>query len=358
MKRIDELKVLGSYQWLDLGTAFASLSVHAGPGLLLYGDFGSLAIQENAHKTNNAHPRPVPETYDASHQGALGYLYTELFFPKLSTNFHLYSHITHRADFNVDLTGSYWVVKPLLQSSFALSYKWNKVDHCGITAQNCYGRENGFWLSNKTLIGPLVIERGFNFNNLNQYSYIGFRFTDFRSNENTAPGRNFSYSIGWPIGHNSWVEFFRLYPFPDVQRIGLFLRTYHTENTFDNNLTNEDDDRHLRRTKETSIGVEATFSDPRSWSLIDGFAFCGGGFTRDMVTTYDQYEARFLALKTSPMVHAGCGLRLAIPDFIFHVYSRCLGAELRANVRYNFKGTGIFSNPDLLLSWGLFFSER
>jgi hypothetical protein len=148
-----------------------------------------------------------------------------------------------------------------------------------------------------------------------------------------------------------------------MQRLGFFLRTYHTENTFNNNTIDSIvpgfyEARHLRRIKETSIGTEFSFNDPAKWSLLDGFVFGGVGFTREMLTSYDQLEARIYDLKTEPMVHAGCGIRLAIPDFVFHVPNRYIGAEIRANVRYNAHNTGIFSNPDLLLDWGLVFSEK
>jgi hypothetical protein len=362
-KRIDELKVLGSYRWLDVSSPLAYFSVHTGPGFLVYGNLGTLKIQEGAHKNGDAHPRPVPETYDGSSQAFLGYVYSELYFPKLFTNITMYSHLTNKFDYNADVSASGWIVKSMIQSSFAVSYQWNKVDNSGLAAHNCYLRENGFWLSNKTMIGPLLIERGFNTDNLNQYSFVGFRLGDHRSQLHGESSWRFSYSIGWPIGHNSWIEFFRAYPFPEIQRLDLFLRTYHTENTFNNNTIDSltpgfYDARHLRRIKETSIGAEFSFNDPSKWSLFDGFVFGGVGFTQEMFTSYDQLEARIYDLKTEPMVHAGCGIRLAIPDFVFHVPSRYIGAEIRANVRYNAKNTGIFSNPDLLLDWGLVFSEK
>ena len=71
-----------------------------------------------------------------------------------------------------------------------------------------------------------------------------------------------------------------------------------------------------------------------------------------------QFEARVLNSKTSFMVHAGCGLRLLIPDFLFKVYKRSIGAEIRINFRFNAENTGIYSNPDLLLNWGLVFTDR
>jgi hypothetical protein len=357
-RRIDELKLLGSFRWLSINRPQLFLSVYTGPGLLLYGNFGSLKLQESAHGINNEHTRPVPETYDAPSQSALGYLYAELYLPRLSVNVHSYAHFATPGNYNVDLSGGWWINKPTIQSSFTLSYKLNSVEHSGSAARNCYLRENGFWLSNKTLIGPLVVERGFNFNNLNQYSYVGFRFGDFWPVKTAPSPWRFSYSIGWPIGHNSWVEFFRLSPFADLPRLGFFLRTYHTENTFPNNVTLDDNDRRLRRTKETSLGAELTFSKEPAKSIVDAFAFGGAGFTRDMVSSYDMYEARFYETATSAMVHAGCGLRLSIPDFICRVYGRSLGAEIRINVRHNFSDTHIYSNPDLLLSWGLIFSEQ
>jgi hypothetical protein len=47
-----------------------------------------------------------------------------------------------------------------------------------------------------------------------------------------------------------------------------------------------------------------------------------------------------------------------IPDLIFKKPGRYVGAEIQANVRYGAQSSGIFSNPDLLLNWGLVFSER
>jgi hypothetical protein len=168
----------------------------------------------------------------------------------------------------------------------------------------------------------------------------------------------FSYSLGWPIGHNSWIEYFRFYPFQAIQRLGLFLRTYHTENTIENNVTQLDDDRLIRRTKETSIGAELSFHDPANWKLLNGFAFGGVGFTRDTKSTYDQLEARVLKRKTTFMVHGGGGLRMLLPDIIFKADGRAVGAEIRVSVRQNAESTGIYSNPDLLLNWGLVFTER
>lgn len=357
-KRIDEIRLLGGYRWLHTAGPVVNLSIYSGTGALLYGNFGSLKIQENAHGLGDTRPRTVPREYNSSSNHILWYLYSEVFFPKLFTNLHCHAQVTRRGDYTIDASGGYWIIKPLLRSSFVCSYKWNRVIHAGSAAENSYKRENGFWLSNKTLIGPLVLERAFNLNNLHQYSYAGIRLTDFRNTGDRMTGAGFSYALGWPIGHNSWIEFFRVYPFAGYKRLGLFLRTYHTENLIENNLTGSDDDRLLRRTKETSIGTELSFNDQEEWKLFDAFVSGGIGFTRDMKTTCDQFEARILALKTSFMLHGGCGLRVQIPDFIFTKYGRTLGAEIRANVRYNAKETGIYSNPDLLLSWGLVFSER
>ena len=350
-KRIDELRLLGACRFLHRNNPSVVASVFSGIGVLLYGDMGSLKIQEGAHGINNAHPRTIPHSYDAPTRHFLGYSYAELYFPRLFTNLHGYAHITHRGDYNAEISARYWVVKPMLQSSFGFSYKWNRVEHAGGAAKNCYEHENGLWLSNKTMIGPLVLERGFNLENLNQYSYAGVRIGEYRKPKNRFSRYGFAYSIGWPIGHNSWVEFFRFYLLPEYQRLGLTLRTYHTENTIENNITHFDDDRLIRRTKETSVGAEWAVFDPAEWTLINGFVFSGVGFTRDTKTTYDQLEARILEEKSSFMVHGGCGLRVMLPDFIFKAYNRGIGAEIRVNVRYNTRSTGIFSNPDLLLNW-------
>ena len=357
-RRIDELRLLGGYRWMLLSNDNVTMYTYSGVGSLLYGDFGSLSIQENAHGINNAHPRPVPHNYDQSSHHVLAYLYSDFYLPGIFTNLHGYAHITHQGDYSIDLTGRYWIVRPFVQSSFALSYKWNRVAHAGSTAQNCYMRENGPWLSNKTCIGPLFLERAFNLDNMAQYSYAGFRFGDNLKPSGNESSFGFSYSLGWPIGHNSWIEFFRMYPLPENQRLGFFLRTYHTENTIDNNITLLDDDRQLRRTKETSLGAEIMVQDPSEWNLINGFIFGGIGFIRDTRTTYDQLEARVLDSKTTFMAHAGCGLRMLIPDFLFNVYSRSVGAEIRINFRFNAEDTGIYSNPDLLLNWGLVFTDR
>jgi len=356
--RIDELKILGAWRLLNLYTGITALSVFTGAGMLLYGDFGTLSVQEGAHGINNDHTRPVPEHYDRSSAHALAYLYTDFRFPALHAQFCGYGHLTHDGDYNAEVNGGYWIVKPLLQSAFRLSYRWNKVAHAGSAAANCYEREDGPWLSNRTFIGPLLLERGFNLENLNQYSYAGFRLGDLRSERSQVSPFGFTYSIGWPIGHNSWIEFFRCYPLERLQRVGFFLRTYHTENLIENTVTRLDDDRQLRRTKETSIGAEVSFFDPDEWTLLDGFLFAGTGFTRDMLATYDQFETRFLDRQTRFMVHCGAGLRVLIPDVIRKVKGRAIGAEIRANFRFNNRTTGLFGNPDLLLDWGLVFTER
>jgi len=357
-RRIDELKIVGAYRLLHLSHARVVSSLYSGGGVLSYGNFGTLAIQEGAHGINNNHTRPVPETYDAPTTHTMGYLYADIYFPELFTNLHTYAHRSNTSDYNIDISGSYQIVKPMLQSSFALSHRWNRVLHAGDAAKNCYDREDGTWLSNKTFIGPLMVERGFNLDNLSQFSYVGFRTGDIRTKGVPQSPFGFTYSIGWPIGHNSWIEFFRVYPFEKVNRLGLFLRTYHTENLIENTVTHLDDDRLARRTKESSIGAEYAFFDSEEYTLLNGFVFGGAGFTRDTKTTYDQLEARILDEKSSFMIHGGTGLRLLVPDFIFKVKGRGVGAEIRANVRYNANETGIFSNPDILLSWGLIFTER
>jgi hypothetical protein len=356
--RIDELKIAGACRLPVVSNRFMNVTVYTGIGSLLYGNFGTLRLQENAHGINNEHPRPVPETYDTGSSHLIAYGFSEIGFPLIFSNVRSYAHITHRADWNVNLTAGWWMVRNLLQSEFTASYRWGRVDHAGSAAGNCYDRENGVWMASRTYIGPLLLERGVNLSTLNQYSYAGFRLLDYRKNDGPHSPFGFSYSLGWPIGHNSWDEFFRYYPFESHKRIGFFLRTYHTENLIANNITNLDDDRHFRRTKETSLGTEIAFNDPDEWRLLDGFIFGGAGFTRDALTTYDQLEARILKSTTSFMVHAGCGLRLQLPDLIYKNFNRTIGAELRANYRYNARNTGIFSNPDFLLSWGLVFSDR
>lgn len=357
-RRNDELKLLAAFPWFSYsGTAVIS-SVFSGAGALLYGNFGTRKIQESAHGINNNRTRPVPRMYDDPSSHFLAYLYSELFLPRSFINLRSYTHITHTADFNIDLTANYWVITRMLQSSFALSYKWNSVKHAGMAVENCYDREDGLWFSNKTFIGLLMVERGVNLENLHQYSFAGFRIGDFRHYDKPVSPFGFTYSIGWPIGHNSWIEFFRIYPWSTMEQLGLFLRTYSTENLIENNITHLDSDRRVRRTKETSIGAEMSFFDPSVWTPLDGFLFAGTGFTRDMITTYDQLEARMLDRQTRFMVHGGAGIRLMIPDVIFKKKGRVIGAELVANVRYNNSSTGIFSNPDLLLNWGLVFTER
>jgi hypothetical protein len=357
-KRIDEIRLLGGYRWLHRSNTLTKLKVFSGIGTLLYGDFGTLKIQERAHGINNAHPRSIPRQYDDPSAHLLLYSYAELYFPALFTNIHGYAHLTHTSDISLDLSGRYWVVHPMLQSSFAVSYKWNRVEHAGGVAENCYRRENGVWISNKTLIGPLLLERGWNLRTLHQYSYAGIRIGDFHKRTEGLSPFGFSYSLGWPIGHNSWVEFFRFYPFAEIQRLGFFVRTYHTENTIDNTITLADEDRLIRRTKETSFGAELSLHDPAEWTLLNGFIFCGAGFTRDTKATYDQLESRILTMKTTFMAHGGAGLRMMFPDVVTNAWLRRIGAEIRANVRLNAEDTGIYSNPDLLLSWGLVFTER
>lgn len=357
-RRIDELKLTGAYRLFHLSNAMAAASLYCGAGVLSYGNFGTLAIQKGAHGINNRHARPVPETYDNPTFHTLGYLSADVYVPALFARVDGYAHRTNSGDYNGNISGGYWVVKPMLQSSFALSYRWNNVGHAGRAAKNCYEREDGAWLSNKTFIGPLILERGFNPDNLNQFSFVGFRLGDIRTKGVRQSPFGFTYSIGWPIGHNSWIEFFRVYPFEKVNRAGLFLRTYHTENVMENNITHVDDDRQMRRTKETSLGAEYSFFSAEESTLLNAFLFGGAGFTRDTRTTYDQLEARTLDGTSSFMVHGGAGLRLLVPDFVFKAHGRGIGAEIRANIRYNAHETGIFSNPDILLNWGLIFTER
>lgn len=356
--RNDELKLMAAFPWLYQSNSTVTALVYSGAGALFYGNFGTLKIQESAHGINNQHTRPIPHTYDDPSSHFLAYLYSELYFPRSFINLRSYAHVTHTTDFNLDLTANCWVIARMLQSSFALSYKWNSVKHAGKAIENCYNREDGLWLSNKTFIGFLMVERGVNLDNLHQYSFAGFRIGDFRHFDKPVSPFGLTYSIGWPIGHNSWIEFFRIYPWAEIEQLGLFLRTYSTENLIENNITHLDSDRHVRRTKETSIGAEISFFDPAVWTLLDGFLFAGTGFTRDMITTYDQLEARMLDRETRFMVHGGAGIRLMIPDVIFKKKGRAIGAELVANVRCNSSSTGIFSNPDLLLNWGLVFTER
>jgi hypothetical protein len=354
-KRIDEIKSFFGGRFLLLRRPDVFLGMTGGIGAFFYGDFGSLGIQEAVH---DKEARPVPRNYDASSAHGMAFLYTELYFPKLFLNLHLYAHLTHTLDANIDLTAAYWVIKPMTQYKFSLGYRWNHVTHAGSAAQNVYERENGLYLSAKLMIGPIVLERGFNLFSLVQYAYVGFRIHDYQEHHNRTRHFRMTYSLGWPIGHNSWIEFFRIHPFKQASRVSFFLRTYHTENRIENQQTKRLDDRRIRRIKEVSLGAEMYLFDPDEPYLFNGFVFAGAGFSREMLTSYDQLESRFLQIDTFPLVHAGLGIRLNIPDFIFKEKGRFVGAEIRVNYRYSFGNAVVYSNPNLLLSWGLVFSER
>ena len=358
-KRIDEIKILAGYKLFEHRSAPVHLSLYSGAGLLAYGDFGTLKIQEGAHQRGSEIPRTLPQTYDnVTTQDGLGFIYADAFLSApIALDASVYAHLTGTLDHNINLSLAGWMVKPMIQSSINVTYRYNSVTHSGSTARTVYDRETGFWLANKTYIGPLVIERGANINTLAQYSYVGFRVCDHTRDTTTTAGYRLSYSLGAPIGHNSWVEIFRVHPLESTPRIAFFFRNYHTENKFENNSTMLPDDRHVRRIKETSLGTELYFSDQKKYTPIDAFIFAGAGVCREMVTTYDQFEARFLEDVTAPMVHGGCGIRAMIPDLIFKKAGRYVGVELLVNVRYDAYSSNIYSNPDMLLSWGFVFSE-
>ena len=98
--------------------------------------------------------------------------------------------------------------------------------------------------------------------------------------------------------------------------------------------------------------------NPDVWFPLNGFVFAGAGFSREMLGTYDQLESRFLKMYTAAVVHAGCGVRLSIYDMIRSDRDSRLAAEIRINIRYTFAKNLLYSNPDLLLSWGLVFSDK
>ncbi len=356
-KRIDQFKGLLGFQVWRLNKPDISVSLRTGLGTLFYGDWGSLGIQEGAHGQDPP-PRPVPTAYDKDSFHAFGFLYGELYLPKHYVNVHLYAHLTHTLDANVDISLAYWVQKQMTQYKFTLGYKWNHVTHAGQAAQTVYTQETGLYLATKVMIGPFVFERGFNVQTLTQFSYAGLRFHNYKSHTNPTTHYRISYSLGFPIGHNSWIEYFRLHPFRGTSRVSFFLRTYHTENRIANQITNQLDDRKMRRIQVTSIGSELHFLEPDSPTFFNAFVFAGAGFSREMLTTHNQFEAQFFNLYTHPIVHVGMGVRIKCPDFIFKKKGRYIGVEMRVNYRYAFGDGFNYNNPNLLFSWGMIFSER
>ena len=205
--RIDEVKSLAGARIIPLNHRDLYLSLMGGLGGMFYGNFGTLGYQTNAHQMGGVKVRDIPHNYDFGSQSYLGFLYSELYFPHEFLNFTLYSHLTHKLDYSIDVSASYWMVKELTQIKFTIAYQYNRAENSGSVVRNVLNAENGFWFSSRVLLGPLVFERAVNFNTMNQSGNAGFKidlFNLLQTNCNSA--YRYTYSFGWPIGHNSNIE--------------------------------------------------------------------------------------------------------------------------------------------------------
>ena len=350
--RNDEIKSLIGTRYLSIVNKSLSLWSMAGVGGMFYDNFKTLRLQEKAHAMGNLRPRTVPQVYDVPSQHGLGFLYSELYFPSTGINLTQYAHLTNDLDGSIAFSLSYWIVKEWEQAKIGLTWQYNRAESAGSVVRNVLAAENGLWLKSQIMIGPVVLERGCDLLQFNQVGNSGFRFTT-GIHENRSQGYRFTYSFGFPIGHNSNCEMFQIHPFANLPKLSLFLSNYQTEDTY-----NYDQWRRIK--KAVTVGPQWYLHDPEQWNLFNFFVYGGVGVTREALTTgdMDQFRSRILSTATLPTALAGVGYRVEIPDFIFKNRGRYFGADLKAEIYGVTSTESLYTNPYFLLSWDMFISER
>ena len=353
-KRIDEIKMLSGWKAASLVKDNLYLHLFIGGGALLYGNFGTVALQESFHSLS-PESRPITHVYEESDAMAFAFYYLEAGdLLGLNLNLRSYGHITNRADFNIDLTLGWWVTGSLSDYCMSFSCKFNGTDSLSQVAQNVYAAENGLWYTNTMMAWILFFERSIGLGSGIPMGTVGIRLGAAQSKGKSMPFR-FDYLFAWNLGINSNVDMYRIHPFAALRNLDFFLRFQNIEDfrfeTWE-----------MIRCHTVSAGIDYylwnpdTFNWKNPWEWLNPFVFAGAGFVRDRQITHDAFHAQVLDQRILPVLHTGGGVRLQIPDIIFGNEKTNYGAEFMCNVRFTL-GDTLYFNPHVSLVLGAYISE-